>query len=128
METRLRMLIVLAGLPEPVVNHKILWPDGTVRFRFDLSFPDAGLVIEYDGWQHVDSKGQWSSDIGRREWMDGNGWRIVVVIAKDLHRTPGATLHRITAAMRDRGMRIPRLREEWRRHFPSVADGRQDLA
>lgn len=27
MESRLRMLIVLAGLPEPVVNHKIYWPD-----------------------------------------------------------------------------------------------------
>ena len=90
-ETRLRMLVVLAGLPEPVVNHRIRWPDGRVRFRFDLSYPDVGLVIEYDGWQHVDSQEQWSSDLGRREWLDGNHWRIVVVIAKDLHRTPGAT-------------------------------------
>jgi len=128
METRLRMLVVLAGLPEPVVNHKILWPDGTIRFRFDLSFPDAGLVIEYDGWQHVDSQNQWVSDIARREWMDGNDWRIVVVIAKDLHRTPAATLHRITAAMRETGMRVPPLREEWRRHFPSLLEDRRDPA
>ncbi|WP_404392841.1 hypothetical protein [Humibacillus xanthopallidus] len=33
METRLRMLMVLSGLPEPVVNHKIRWPDGQVRQR-----------------------------------------------------------------------------------------------
>ena len=128
METRLRMLMVLAGLPEPIVNHKILWADGRVRFRFDLSFPDAGLVIEYDGWQHVESQGQWGVDLERREWMDGNGWRIVVVIAKDLHRTPCQTLHRITAAMRGRGMRVPILREEWRRHFPSAPEDRKELA
>ncbi|WP_374968655.1 hypothetical protein [Terrabacter sp. BE26] len=128
METRLRLLMVLAGLPEPVVNHKVRWPDGRVRFRFDLSFPDARLVIEYDGWQHVESQGQWGSDIGRREWLDRNDWRIVVLIAKDLHRTPGETLHRITAAMSDRGMKIPPLREEWRRHFPSLREDRRDPA
>lgn len=128
MESRLRMLIVLAGLPEPVVDHRIHWPDGRVRFRFDLSFPDAGLVIEYDGWQHVESQEQWGSDIGRREWLDGNDWRIVVVIAKDLHRTPATTLHRICDAMRDRGMRVPALREDWRRHFPSLPEDRREPA
>ena len=44
METRLRLLSVLAGLPEPEVNHVVHWPDGRVRYRFDLSFPAAGLV------------------------------------------------------------------------------------
>ena len=128
METRLRMLILLAGLPEPVVNHKVRWSDGRVRFRFDLSFPEARLDIEYDGWQHVDSQEQWSTDLGRREWLDGNGWRIVVVIAKHLHRTPAATLGRITAAMRDQGMPVPPLREEWRRHFPSAAEDLREPA
>jgi very-short-patch-repair endonuclease len=128
METRLRMLVVLAGLPEPVVNHKIRWADGRVRFRFDLSFPAARLVIEYDGWQHVDSQHQWDGDLARREWLDGNDWRIVVVIAKHLHRTPGATLVRIATAMRDRGMPVPRLADEWRRHFPSAPEDVPDPA
>jgi hypothetical protein len=122
METRLRMLMVLSGLPEPVVNHKIRWPDGQVRFRFDLSYPDAGLVIEYDGRQHAGSTTQWGSDLGRREWLDGNGWRIVVVIATDLHRTPAATLQRIRAAMRQRGMAVPPVDEQWRRHFTSLPE------
>jgi hypothetical protein len=39
METQLRMLIVLAGLPEPEVNFKLYWEDGTWRRRFDLSYP-----------------------------------------------------------------------------------------
>lgn len=67
MESRLRLLMVLAGLPEPTVNHKIWWPDGTVRFRFDLSYPEYRLAIEYDGRQHADSE-QWASTS-----TDGNG-------------------------------------------------------
>ena len=54
METRLRMLIVLAGLPEPTVNHLLLDEQGRVRRRLDLSYPSIKLIIEYDGRQHVE--------------------------------------------------------------------------
>jgi hypothetical protein len=122
MESRLRMLIVLAGLPEPTINHKIYWADGRVRWRFDLSYPEFRLIIEYDGRQHRDSDRQWSIDIDRREWIDQNEWRIVVVISKGIYRTPAATLQRVVAGMRDRGMVVPRLSDEWRRYFPSLPD------
>jgi hypothetical protein len=119
MESRLRMLMVLAGLPEPVVNHKVYWADGSVRWRFDLSFPQFRLIIEYDGRQHADSSTQWRGDVERREWFDDNDWRIVVSGSSDIYRTPARTLTRITRAMRARGMAVPRLKEDWRRHFPS---------
>jgi hypothetical protein len=119
MESRLRMLMVLAGLPEPVVNHRVYWADGSVRWRFDLSFPEFRLIIEYDGRQHADSTTQWRGDIGRREWLDENDWRIVVSGSSDIYRTPARTLTRITRAMRARGMAVPPLKEDWRRHFPS---------
>lgn len=128
METRLRMLIVLAGLPEPTINHKIYWADGRVRWRFDLSYPQFRLIIEYDGQQHRDSTDQWSIDIERREWMDQNDWRMVVVISRGIYRTPAATLQRIVTAMRDRGMVVPRLSDEWRRYFPSLPDDIAELA
>ncbi|WP_347351281.1 hypothetical protein [Intrasporangium sp.] len=120
MESRLRMLIVLAGLPEPVVNHKIHWADGRVRWRFDLSYPEYRIIIEYDGMQHRESDRQWSTDIGRREWMDNENWRIVVVIGTGVYRTPATTLGRVIAVMRARGMGVPRLSDEWRAHFPSL--------
>jgi hypothetical protein len=75
METRLRMLIVLAGLPEPVVDFKGYWEDGTVRYRFDLSYPDHKIVVEYDGRQHRDDLTQWDHDVERGEWFDDDGWR-----------------------------------------------------
>jgi very-short-patch-repair endonuclease len=118
MESRLRMLMVLAGLPEPTVNHTIRRQNGSVRYRFDLSYPDFRLVVEYDGRQHAESDRQWDGDIDRREWMDAEGWRIVVVRSKDLYNTPGQTLQRIISAMRDKGMAVPRLSDEWRLHFP----------
>jgi len=120
MESRVRMLMVLAGLPEPVVNHVVRWPDGRTRWRFDLSYPAFRIVIEYDGRQHAESDEQWDHDIDRREWMDGNDVRLVVVRSKDIYRTPARTLCRITAVMRARGMPVPRLSDEWRRHFASL--------
>ena len=44
METRLRMLMVLAGLPEPVVNHIQFDAMGGWAKRFDLSYPDLLLA------------------------------------------------------------------------------------
>lgn len=125
MESRLRMLIVLAGLPEPVINHKIYWSDGRVRWRFDLSYPEFRIIVEYDGLQHREDPDQWSTDISRRDWMDAKRWRIVVVIAKGIFRTPAMTLGRIIAVMRDCDMPVPRLSDEWRQHFPSLPE---DLA
>ncbi len=99
METRLRMLLVLAGLPEPVVNHVIRWEDGRVRYRFDLSWPQWRLVVEYDGRQHRDDLDQWDTDIARRDWMDAKGWSFVPVVARGVHRRPDETLERVRSAL-----------------------------
>ena len=55
MESRLRMLLVLAGLPEPVVNHTEHDDRGWWVRRFDLSYPAARVAVEYDGRQHAES-------------------------------------------------------------------------
>jgi Protein of unknown function (DUF559) len=120
MESRLRMLIVLAGLPEPQVN-RIVW-DGSACWnkRFDLCYPDLLLVIEYDGRQHAENDEQWDRDLDRREDLDGNGWRLIVIRAKSIYVEPHRTLERIAEAMKARGARnVPAsFRDEWRSHFP----------
>ena len=120
METRLRMLMVLAGLPEPVVNHIEYNSKGGWSRRFDLSYPALLLVIEYDGRQHAESDGQWGHDLDRRESLDRDGWRLIVIRSKDIYAEPQRTLERIAGAMRARGARnVPkRFRREWCRHFP----------
>ncbi|MGZ8743720.1 MAG: endonuclease domain-containing protein [Nocardioides sp.] len=120
METRLRMLIVLAGLPEPQVNFKVLHPDGQVRYRFDLSWPELRLVVEYDGRQHRDDLVQWDHDVERGEWLDDDGWKHLPVFSWGIYRRPDKTLARVVKALRERGCRDlpPRLSDDWRPHFP----------
>ena len=60
--------------------------------------------------------------------MAGESWRLVVVRSKDVYRTPAQTLSLIVGAMRDKGMGVPRLSDEWRRHFPSLPEDVADPA
>jgi len=119
METRLRLLMVFAGLPEPVVNYIVYDESGRVTKRFDLSYPELKLLIEYDGRQHAEDPRQYDRDITRREELDTEGWRLIIIQAKGIYAEPAVTLERIVAVMRARGARdVPRtLSREWERHF-----------
>jgi hypothetical protein len=121
METRLRLLLVLAGFPEPTVNLILRAADGEWFVRFDLSYEQWKLAIEYDGRQHAFDRRQWASDIDRREALDRLGWRLIVIRAEDLYAEPGRTLQRIREALVERDATgIPsRFGQEWSRHFPS---------
>ena len=55
METRLRMLLVLNGLPRPEVQVTIRDDGGSFIGRPDLYYRDHRLAIEYDGDTHRDS-------------------------------------------------------------------------
>ena len=118
METRLRMLIVLAGLPEPKVNHLLLDQHGRVRRRLDLSYPGIKLIIEYDGRHHVERVKQWEADLDRREELDDGDWKILVVTADGIYREPSRTLERIRRNLILRGYGpVPRVNPVWRSHF-----------
>jgi very-short-patch-repair endonuclease len=120
METRLRLLLVLAGLPEPEVNFKIRDADGEVLRRLDLCYPQQRLIVEYDGRQHVEVVAQWEGDLDRREEFDDTGWKILVVTAKGIYREPWRTLERVHRNLVERSHpELPRhLSDEWRIHFP----------
>jgi hypothetical protein len=117
METRLRMLIILGGLPEPVVNHALRDETGRIRYRLDLAYPQWHVAIEYDGRQHAENTAQWRWDVNRREELDADGWRLVVVLSGDLYQTPSRTLDRVLAAARSQGVALRIRSEEWRRYF-----------
>jgi very-short-patch-repair endonuclease len=119
METRLRMLLVLAGLPAPEVNFILRHPDGSWWMRFDLCYPSLKLIIEYDGRQHAQDADQWLHDLKRREALDRMGWRIIVVTRHDYYDTPEEVLRRVRDALIDRGMVGVRRRfkTEWMRHI-----------
>jgi very-short-patch-repair endonuclease len=118
METRIRLLIVFARLPEPHVNFILRIAGGKWRWRFDLCYPEYKLIIEYDGRQHAFDGEQWSHDLERREWLDQDGWRIIIVTAEGIYQEPLRTLQRMRSALEERGARVPKsFNQEWVRHF-----------
>lgn len=103
METRLRLLLVMAGFPEPRIQMSVTDESGRPRYRFDLCYPELRVAIEYDGRHHAEDPGQWSYDIGRREWLDGRGWRLIVIRSVDVFGDPWATAHRIAGILAQQG-------------------------
>ncbi len=119
MESRVRMLIVLAGLPEPTTNHILRYPNGDWRRRLDLSYVGLRIVIEYDGRHHLITA-QRRSDLVRREELEREGWLFIVLVSEDVYDEPAATVDRIRTALVDRGQHLGRRRlsPEWDRCHP----------
>lgn len=118
MESRLRMLIVLAGLPEPVVNFVIRHENGEWQLRFDLCYLELKLIVEYDGDQHAVDPRQRARDLERREAIENMGFRILVVQKHQFYDRPDQVLERIARARVDRGAgrETCRVRSTWRNY------------
>jgi len=55
METKLRLLLVLAGLPRPQAQVSLHDDSGRFVGRPDLYYPPQRLAVEYDGAAHRES-------------------------------------------------------------------------
>lgn len=95
-ETRLRLLLVRAGLPPPRAQVEVRDAQGFVA-RVDLAWPEQRVAVEYDGLWHAEP-GQFARDRRRLNRLHAAGWRVVFVTAADLHR-PAEVLARIRAAL-----------------------------
>jgi hypothetical protein len=74
METRLRMIIVDAGLPRPVANVDVFDPSGIWIARPDLSYPGLKIALDYEGSHHRTDARQYRSDLTRDDQLAVNGW------------------------------------------------------
>jgi hypothetical protein len=102
-ETVLRLLIIDAGLPEPVVNRPVFDASGGWIACPDLQYPRFRVAIEYEG-EHHRTPDQQRRDIRRDELYQEEGWILLKVTHADLHLRPGALLERIRRALRAGGM------------------------
>lgn len=76
-ESKLRLLIVFAGLPEPTVNEWILDANGRRVSRPDLQYLSQRVALEYDGDHHRLSTQQWNRDIDRDDRLRAMGWTVL---------------------------------------------------
>jgi hypothetical protein len=98
-ETRLRMLLVDAGLPRPVANQDVCNDWGVWLARPDLSYPAVKIAIEYEGLHHQQDHGQYSRDIERDGRMIDEGWVVIRVNKDGLFRTPRKVVNRVRKAL-----------------------------
>lgn len=82
-ESRLRLLLVAAGLPEPEIGIGVQVPGGRVLHP-DLAYPALRLAFEYEGDEHRTSARRFRDDIRRREALEAAGWRIIRVVSDDV--------------------------------------------
>ena len=98
METALRLLLIDAGLPEPLCGFELL--DGRRRVGwFDLAWPEFRVIAEYDGDQHRTSTSQYDRDIARFDWAAELDWRVVRVRKRGVLERPDLTVGRVTTAL-----------------------------
>ncbi|MGY1550984.1 endonuclease domain-containing protein [Microbacterium sp. A588] len=82
-ETRLRLLLVCAGLPDPVIHHPVMTRLSTLHP--DLSYPGIRLAIEYEGDHHRTDDAQWRSDFERVRALQQAGWTVIRINKDDLN-------------------------------------------
>lgn len=92
METRLRMLLVLAGLPRPEVQGLIHDEMGHPLARPDLLYRVQRLAIEYDGENHRD---RLAADNRRQNGLIGAGFRLLRFTASDVYRFPDSVVMQV---------------------------------
>jgi hypothetical protein len=115
------MLILLGGLPEPQVNYILHEQNGEWSSRLDLCYSDPKLIVEYDGRHHAEVRANWLSDIKRREALERDGWRFVIVTSEGLYERPSTPCnaydsHSLSAVGTSGSGQIP---AEWHRIFTS---------
>ncbi len=104
-ETRTRLLVVRAGIPEPEANRDAYDDHGGWLGQIDLGWHAVKVALEYLGDVHRTAKGRWRKDVRRREVLEDDGWRVLFVTADDLGPYRRDFLRRVTTALVERGLR-----------------------
>lgn len=102
-ETRLRLLLCAAGLPEPELNQDVV-VDGRWLACMDLVFPAHRVGLEYQSAYHREAQ-QYSADIDRRERLTRAGWTVIEVTNDHLSRAPHEVVRRVRSALMSSGYR-----------------------
>jgi hypothetical protein len=95
-ESWVRVACVLGGLPPPTPQYDVVH-EGVWLARVDLAWPEARLIVEYEGEYHFDGL-QIERDDVRLARLVAAGWRVIRLAAHDL-RDLEATVARIATEL-----------------------------
>ena len=103
-ETRSRLIIVRAGLPEPVIGHEVFNQRGDFVGTPDLAYPRFRIAFDYEGDGHREDIQTFNDDIERAELFQDALWRYVR-ITRDHVNNPHRLVSRVRAVLHERGWR-----------------------
>ena len=95
-ESWVRVACHFAGLPPPVPQYTVI-ADGIFLGDVDLAWPEARVIVEYEGAYHFDGV-QIVKDDGRYARLIAAGWHVIRLSSADLHDLDAVT-ERIRAAL-----------------------------
>lgn len=96
METRLRMLLVMARLPRPGAQVSLHDQEGRFLGRPDLYYPEHKLALEYDGGTHRDSLVE---DNRRQNRLLNAGFRLLRFTSADIFQAPESVVGHVHLAI-----------------------------
>lgn len=104
-ESRLRVLLIAAGLPKPQAQIEFFDEYGHAFIRVDMGWPQWKVAVEYDGVQHWNDARQRAWDIERIALLESRGWVVIRVSAAMLSR-PQVVVDRVRHRLRAAGCAI----------------------
>ena len=96
MESRLRMVLVLARLPRPAVQVPLFNDRGDFVGRPDLFYPAQRLGLEYDGGNH---RTNLEDDNRRQNRLLNAGYRLLRFTADDVYNKPRTVVAQVRAEL-----------------------------
>jgi hypothetical protein len=97
METRLRLLIIDAGLPRPEVQWVVQDEQARTAIWLDLAWPEYKIGIEYEGEVHATPEAV-LRDAGRYTRLVDDGWRIYRYTKLAVYGDPEQVVAQLTRA------------------------------
>jgi very-short-patch-repair endonuclease len=97
MESVLRWLLYVAGVPAPELQHAIWTP--LAEFHADLAWPESRVMVEFDGDVHRDRR-VFVEDLRRQNALVAAGWTVLRFSSADVLGRPDEVIAAIRRALR----------------------------
>ena len=93
------LALVDAGLPRPVLAHRVVDDAGRFLAEVDLAYPDRRIAIEIDGFRWHSSPARKRADEQRQNQLVLAGWTVLRFSAADVHRRPAEVVDAVRMAL-----------------------------
>ncbi|MFT4211524.1 MAG: hypothetical protein QM626_06580 [Microbacterium sp.] len=104
-ETRLRLVLVRAGLPEPAITWNLRDDRGRFVAELDLAYPRYRVGVEYDGRVHADDPAQFAKDADRWDSIRAQDWDHVRILTHHMRGGGASAVRKVRDALIAAGWR-----------------------